>query len=167
MSEIEAGPDLDAAIGALLGLDVLGVAPCSREPECGEWEPTGQWAGSGREGAPRPVYLRHCCCEFAEPEDVRILGHLSFCLAVVPAYSAEIAAAWQVLERVRELGHTEWLLERYSDGYAVIISRPRSGRTCEHPAESCCTCWEWVQRTAETAPEAICRAALAVVGGEP
>ncbi len=163
MRELQAGPELDAAIGKLMGLDVLGVSGCSREPECGEWEPTGHWAESGREGAPRAVYLRRCCCEFARAEDPRTFGHTSFCLGVVPAYSSEIAAAWLVVEKLRSRKVDVMIFQGERREFPSEI-RDRSDDQWE------CALW-WQEngehrettQHADTPAEAICRAALRAV----
>ncbi len=80
----------------------------------------------------------------------------------IPSYSTSIAAAFLVIERMVALGHTKWMVDHDQDGYAAMFSRLRTGMVCEHsPVESCCCCWEWVQESGDTAPLAICRAALA------
>jgi hypothetical protein len=89
----------------------------------------------------------------------------------VPAYSTDIAAAWQVVEKLtRPLANIrdgEWCLDRL--GY----------RCCEHDEDGVHGEWrcsfradkgedaEWVHVTASTAPLAICLAALKACGVEP
>ena len=72
-----------------------------------------------------------------------------------PRYSDEIAAAWQVVEKMREQG---WWVEVRSDYNATV---PLTRTICAFGKGQVCEFAE-----ADTAPEAICLAALAVVGAE-
>jgi hypothetical protein len=87
-----------------------------------------------------------------------------------PAYSTDIAAAWQVVEKITRplanIRNGEWCLDRL--GY----------RCCEHDEDGVHGEWrcsfraykgeddEWVHVTASTAPLAICLAALKACGVE-
>ena len=71
-----------------------------------------------------------------------------------PRYSDEIAAAWQVVEKMRELG---WWPSMYLAGrksWRVYFHGHDPAHLASHAA------------SADTAPEAICLAALAAVGAE-
>jgi hypothetical protein len=73
----------------------------------------------------------------------------------VPHYSTDMTAAWCVVERMRELGWTEHIR-----GY---IGDDRGEHVCTfyNDDQMIDSEWHW----ADTAPEAICAAALAAVGG--
>ncbi len=76
---------------------------------------------------------------------------------VVPSYSTDIAAAWTVVERMRELGW-RMLLENWvssDDAYAAFFHPQDRYRYGNH-----------IGVTDDTAPVAICRAALRAVGVE-
>lgn len=70
-----------------------------------------------------------------------------------PAFSTDIAAAWQVMERMVSRGW--WPLVQLDDHAEKWI--------CQFQDQY----GEGFSDEAKTAPEAICRAALAAIGGEP
>jgi hypothetical protein len=140
VSEMRAGPELDA----LVAEKVMGLVPCS------DWIPGNLGSAGG------PVVRSQCTHAFRTCYPTITNGPAGGC----PKYSTLIALAWQVIERLADIGHTKWEVARDADGYTAMFSRPRPG--CTHSeAESSCGCWEWVQREGETAPLAICLAALA------
>jgi hypothetical protein len=71
----------------------------------------------------------------------------------VPRYSSDIAAAWQVVERMRERG---WLIHIHTlmDGYLVIALETQ-------PSERATQLW------CRNLPQGLCRAALAALAAEP
>jgi len=79
----------------LLHLDVLGEAPCWRDASSGRLEVS--WDEYGDE---HPVYLAHCWCKYAEPEDTLHFGHIAGCLEVVPLYHLDDTLARQALETI-------------------------------------------------------------------
>ncbi len=82
-------------------------------------------------------------------------GQIPFAYFVTERYSTDIAAAWKVVEKMREL---DWrmLLENWvavTDAYAAFF-RPQDRYNYE----------KHIGVTDDTAPLAICRAALAALG---
>lgn len=71
----------------------------------------------------------------------------------VRGYSSDIAAAWTVLERLRELGYTNISVYTEAGGWEVELCRP------DGPSGV-------VGLNSPTAPLAICRAALLALGRE-
>jgi hypothetical protein len=150
---MKVGPELDAEVARALGTEVLGMAPCSHEPECGVLE-----VGDRRNGVhERAVSLDSCCCPDDPAKKARYadgqeyFGHLPWCLKPVPPYSTEIAAAWLVVERIGGRFSLEW--------------GGQHGWYCHMSAKGADGEWRYGDGvTCETAPEAICRAALAAVG---
>ena len=67
--------------------------------------------------------------------------------ADVPKYSTNIAHAWEVVEKMKSLGHALFQLQQWSDGWVA---------TFDHRKPGC----------ADTAPLAICTAALAAQSGD-
>src|SRR4051812_28284759 len=91
---MSAGPAMNAAVAEkLFSLEVVGI--CSNDYDC---------IFSPERGTNlRPVYLAGCCCDLVgdgekegEAEDKVRWGHYSFCLKVVPDYSTDIAAAFEM-----------------------------------------------------------------------
>jgi hypothetical protein len=154
---MKAGPELDAQIAKeVMELDVLGFALCLPEPG----EPSGYGVPFqdivSEHFVERPVYLVDCACEFRWPLDIEYFGHFAGCLGVAPDYSENIAAAWPVVEKLIEilpqgdihiehLNHEEW-------GVSTCYDKDEGG-------------WDGFV-TADTAPLAICLAALKAVGVE-
>lgn len=102
-----------------------------------------------------------CWCKDVEPPDdqddrakydaqMSRFGHLSYCLEAVPWYSTDIAAAWQVVEKLRP---RTFRLEFDTD-YGI---NKRTGWTV-------CINAHCLVQFAATAPRAICLAALKAVG---
>ena len=133
----------------IFGLDILGRARvCYCDGCCFVATP------SENESENDFVYLRECkCAEVAEiekefitehpeiepMEQVKILGHDGMCLEDVPEYSTSIAAAWAIVEKFRLIVHpygVKWLATPYNS-----VS-------------------DWHMLLADTAPLAICLAAI-------
>jgi len=100
----------------------------------------------------RPVYVAHCACDMDErqPGDDDYWGHYAACLEVVPRYPEDIAAAWCVVEKMVPIKYGfnlaiesppgpwgDWEVHFYNGGTHLAF--------------------------ADTAPLAICRAALLAV----
>lgn len=81
----------------------------------------------------------------------RFHGHAALCPEFVPLYSTDIAAAWSVVERMRELG---WRLnlDDFCFRYTALFSNSAGDHASAHGSL--------------TAPYAICLAALRAVGVE-
>ena len=166
---------LDALVAErVMGLQVLGVAACVRNPECGhvlDVLPSYERGGSWSEG--HPVYVSECRCAFYPvthvhyPEHLRHIeleanernkreheadvarwGHSHACLSVVPFYSSSIEAAKKVVEKLRERGvWTQIQTFTHTSQVRVEMGVPSS------------ECQEW----GATMEEAICRCALKAV----
>lgn len=126
--------DLDA----LIAQRVMGLVPCA------DWEVTNFGSAGG------PALLKKC----EHPADTCYptvtTGSIYGTIGGPRRYSADIRAAWQVVERILAIPR-EFRLERLAaPGWRVGTRSARGSRR-----------WAWV--TAETAPEAICRAALELV----
>ena len=164
IDKLEAGWELDALIATKpFGLNVLGNVNVLRDPECccgQHWMiPFDYYADVADHGVDeRPVFLSDCMCEFRDDEDVDYFGHISGCLDVVSPYSTDITAAWKLLTEIvdstgaamelMDYGGPEGDFERYACIF-VKEKRKSSGLT------------EWgAEGWANTAPLAICRAAL-------
>lgn len=111
IDQMQAGRELDALVAEqVMGWPVLGWTTCAYAD--GEWtmHPGDEPSGFMVHAEHAPVYLRTCHCADVDVEDLelveedRIFGHYTFCLDVVPRFSTEIAAAWQVVEKMRSLG---------------------------------------------------------------
>lgn len=141
--------------------------PCGYDPECGTYE-AAMWA-SGKDASwftqRGPVYVPKE--GWWPPRVEAVLGGETEWIAwvrPVPFYSSLIELAWDVVEHLRQQG---WLVcvQELPVGGAVPANKPRAA--CEliwlrcppaHDlARRMCTRL-WVE--ADTAPEAICRAAL-------
>jgi hypothetical protein len=161
LAELVAGREMDAQIHErLFGVPVVGWCTCawvdgerSAHPE--SEDPAG-WSCYAERG---PVFVEHCCCEHAALDETRYFGHVSSCLGVVPPYSTDIAAAWQVVEHftAREYGKVRVSTSYYHGYHAHICWGPGVDGEGSSP--------EGVY--GGTAPEAICRAALAAVSRLP
>ena len=133
----------------IFGLDVLGRARvCYCDGCCFVAQP------SEVEAENDFVYLRECACaeverieqefiaehpEIEPMEKVKILGHDGMCLEDVPEYTTSIAAAWAIVEKFRLIVHpygVKWLATPYNS-----VS-------------------DWHMLLADTAPLAICLAAI-------
>lgn len=94
--------ELNALIAEkVMGLQVLGVTACERDPECGYLEvPYDPIDGRGES---RSIYLRNCRCDNEKrATDTDYFGHFAGCVEVVPDYSLCIADAMLVVEKMRE-----------------------------------------------------------------
>ena len=164
-----AGREMDAFVAEkVMGLQVLGNAHCAC-PE-GDWYICGtQKDYTGDYGTIRPVYLRKCGCDGAKKSNAELVkdnpeladtmkekeiddivhGHISYaCLEVVPEYSTSIAAAWEVAEKLRKSHCCVIVFSDYDFIWEVRLIVPEG----DHKP--------YVVETDETAPGAICRAAL-------
>lgn len=185
MTDEQAGPALDAEVARQkFGVDVLGMAWCRRDPECGEWNVTADHEEDDEGDEQRFVYAATryvptrpgfaCgCLEVREeyltqrsawlaekgfgpddPEEGLVLGHDWTCLNVVEEYSTDIAAAWLVVEQMR------------ASGFSFEMS--------DHDERTHRPVWEVLFRgpiadgwaTEDTPALAICRAALAATRGQ-
>lgn len=136
MSEHEAGRELDALVAErVFGLRVE-ILPA---PEHGH-----------QHGKNVPMEPQSC-----DPPP-GMLGAWAAMYWVIPRYSTDISAAWEVLERMRERG--EWVLNVMADGYEIdnhnAEAIPLKGWTWDD---------EWIAERADTAPLCICRAALKAI----
>lgn len=146
---------LDADVERLVfGREVLGMAACR------PWQDgTGYYVDDEQASRPdhvmRPVYVGPGCyglgrCTSTDPATT-VFGHWAECLEVVPAYSTDLASAWLVVERMRdrwEFRLTRWHEDLDAPEWCALFFDRRLGS-----ADG--------EVYAETAPLAICRAALA------
>lgn len=162
MNTLTAGRELDALVAEkVMGLKVLGLHPCW-DPECGDPQPCPYDAG-----VEHPVYLDHCSCDLdLETELVRVsgwtrfrvgeTGHSYHCISRVPDYSTDIADAWRVIERMIREGQKFWQLDSLGfEGERWRVCFARGGDTDDVR--------QWIPAVADTAPHAICLAALKAV----
>lgn len=197
MTPREAGRDLDALVAEkVMGLQVCAARACAIHVE-GEWsihddrEDAEGWECYAEMA---PVYVRHCCCDIsprdwtevadtdelcAATEDmnrravarrasaIARFGHIGHCLCVVPNYSTDIAAAWEVVEKMRDI-----ITRDYPHGRGGLVIQPY--HSPQYSGHQWCVAnshagyngswgmhW-WV--SAATAPLAICLAALQACG---
>lgn len=139
--------ETDALIAELImGYKVLGYTTCVYAD--GDWtihpdtDPNG-WACHAEYG---PVYLGECYCDIIGEEDLlprsyRFADHSTACLKVVPHYTFNIADAWALMEK--EDFSTLFLTRREKKWVFLKQISP-----------------DVVFVEAETAPLAICKAAL-------
>lgn len=107
--------------------------------------PPGRYAFDGTE-TPEQRINRRRKAEY--DADMARWGHSWHCLTAVPSYATDIAAAWQVVEKMRGDGYTFGLWGGADDD-------PWEADFSDRPID-------WTQ--ARTAPRAICEAALAAIG---
>jgi len=118
---------LDKAVAGLLGLDVLGEAPCRFI--------AGFWSADNyadTELSLHPVYLKYCYCNADEYNDgAQHLGHKSYCLGVVPFYHLDCNLAESALKQVcgerkltplARLEFGKWIVELY-DSHACDVAQ--------------------------------------------
>lgn len=96
-----------------------------------------------------------------EPDD-------NYAIADIPHYSTRIGAAWQVLEKMREMGwqitlHCAESPVRPSD-WAPFVATPFRLEPEPNPDREIAVMHNRNPGVGDTAPEAICRAALKTVG---
>ena len=170
---MNAGRELDALVAEkVMGATLTG--PVGADYIEGEWTVWGAPSGNQRV---EPSCLRHCLCENTDKyyadhpdryrghswESKNVGGHYPPCVMVVPRYSTSIAAAWEVVEKLRAMNST---LELYSPGALV------NDEMGIHAVEWQATFKSWEEPwgphgpsvEAQTAPHAICLAALKAVG---
>lgn len=88
--------DNDLTIAGMLGLKILGEAPCylgycSSDP----WD-----VSYDGQGESQPVYLDHCFCDCPLEGEIVVLGHRASCLKVVPFYHLDTDLAVKTLEQI-------------------------------------------------------------------
>lgn len=151
---MEAGNELDALIAEhIFNLQVLGISPCIETTDKAEvWllNDKVDWGGRAER---LPIYLRECRCAERIPEDEIWNGHISLCVAVVPRYSADIAAAWLVVEKMK-VTHGAWV--EFEDTWRADFQHGMVGSP--HFSKG--------TGSGDTAPLAICRAALKAVAAK-
>lgn len=170
---MSSGREVGRALDAEVAEKVMGLGPILGY--AGAWGECGHDSVSPEPGE-FPVYLESCVCDLcrkqnreslasciseygwgeteiaevkANHESDWIFGHSWQCLAVVRPYSTDIAAAWEVVEKMREDGDLR--IEEYAEGW-LVVSRLSDGRE--------------VDGQATTAPLAICLAALSAATAE-
>ena len=150
-----AGPRLDAWVAEhVMGLTILGDAPVWEDHE----EPVFMHVLSEKFRRPgqrvRSVYVNECCCaQWSQDTRDYLGGHGPTCLVAVAAYSSDLEAAWEVVEKV------------------AVCSDFSLWREAEiHYANGAFDCAKWgaclansPEAFATTAPLAISRAALLAV----
>ena len=145
IDEMPAGREIDALVAEkIMGMTVVGKATCLLAE--------GFVIQSENDGAPvpkwhsvEPVFVEDCICDI-ETDDRKLFGHQIGCLEVVPFFSTDIAAAWQVVEKLAEKT-TDTVDLRQSinpRGWNCVIGNP----------DARLIVW------AETAQMAICKAAV-------
>jgi len=124
-----AGPEIDAAVGRAIGLDVLGIAECQPDPDSGELY-VGRWySRPDLEMETRPIYLADACgcVGWDTHHRHKVFGHDRSCpgLAIVPLYSSDVGAAMTALDTL-----PWWEITRLPGRYLVAIDqldgRPRA-----------------------------------------
>lgn len=155
MTELQAGPELDA----LVAERVMGLQP---GVDFGSWSEhywkrlaNGEIDDFGLESehhnGPMCARCYYAYCEHCQD------GPDQPCAVKPPRYSTEIQYAWRVIERIKEIGdhYCKWDMGQVPDGWSVVVGfkRKANGRM-EHGYGHAAEC-----------PEAICRAALAAIGG--
>jgi len=131
--------ELDDRVAKALGYEVMGWEPSRPDPEAPTWY-VWSWADEKH-----PVYLAHCICDIVDEwdeEEILSCGHYAGCLEVVPFYSTDIAAAWELVEMAAGRGWVVTVRQMRRGKAKVRIGLPFSAE-------------------ASTAPEAICKAFLA------
>lgn len=157
---MKAERELDALVAEkVMGLNILGITSCVHHHF---WYV--QYDGQGQKD--QPVYLRRCVCYIKEVGATIILGHISACLDVVPFYSTDISSAWQVVDKIEELGFILFPLERRTP---LWLRYRWSARfvTSDDPVGLPLLAEEGFIGEGETPAAAICYAALKVVGYDP
>lgn len=167
MSDLQAGPELDAEIARrVFGIDVLGMAPCHHDPDGCDLS-----VGSrdGQDDVMRPVYLVDQLCSCQEsivryPDNQIFFGHVQWCLDPVQPYSTTWDGMGLVVERMRELGACCFSLgNEYIPGAGKIDTWRARFAMGDADAK------DWVSAmnhsrvgtaSAHIAPEAVCLAAL-------
>jgi hypothetical protein len=157
MSETSVGRELDRWLAEhIMGLEVVGRAWAERDGE--------GWLVSDQPslacGQEQWVYVvrtakGECNCVFGHKYKERLFGHTLQCLDVVPPYYEDIAAAWQVVEKMRSLGYGIVMagsVETHAETWRVMFAKQVSD-----------TYEDYFRAVGATAPEAICRAALAAM----
>ena len=154
--KLEAGRELDALIAEkVMSLNVLGVVNGERDPEgCFGHHIMIPFEYCPKDSIETPIYLAHCLCEFREESDIDYFGHTAGCLEVVPWYSTNIAAAWEVVEALNSMKLGWFSLEQFGskgqDEWSALIWVSGGESDCFFA-------------DAETVPLAICRMALKAV----
>ena len=159
--QMEPGPELDALVAEKMGLEVLGKLAVTPSVDCCSGydipynQPLYDLEQSRQGWTVRPVYLRDCACPAGErqPGDDDYWGHYAACLDVVPNYSTDIVAAWEIHERMKNDGL--WI--RFVQALCSVFLYDNTGADLKDIDESL---W-WMMATA--APHQRSRAALLAV----
>ena len=152
VDKLEVGRELDALIAEkVMGLDVLGWAS-------GVCYGGDGWYIQDAEPKTHPAFLEHCFCDIGDYGDSWpvALGHDVGCLGVVRFYSTEIAAAWEVVEKLRGMG-LNIRLHTWGEGWQFACGNVFTDWVIPDDAY-----WS----TAKTIPHAICLSALRALGAE-
>jgi len=157
IEKMPAGPEMDALVAEILGYNVLGITHCWPDHECFGYDVPYElledceisWTEL------RPVYLDHCVCEFAKPDDKRYWEHGAGCLGVVPEYSLEDMYAFDIVD---------WLVEQ---DYRVNVTVSPDGAYCQiyklRDKDFFANLYEAISYgIGETRPLAICRSLLSL-----
>ncbi len=153
----------------VLGRAVLGLAACQSDPECCKCVDLAWAESETRERFERPVMRSESspwvsekgnacgCLDDERFEDGRVLGHIKHCptLEVAPAYSTDISAAMTVVAAMRARG---FLFELQNPPGWLSVVKVEQAWAALFWTEGI---YQW--EMAATAPEAICRAALAAL----
>lgn len=110
---------LDLIIADLLGLEVLGEAPCY--PDYGS--SIGWSVSYDGKGTMQFVYLNRCCCDDPLDSEIKYLGHVASCLGVVPMYHKHDTLARRALEQICDRHGLDLRIRRPPDtkAYEVIL----------------------------------------------
>lgn len=152
---VDAGREMDALVAErVMGLTVVATDwPCGYDPECGHYEashflPAASWhdelgpvVATRPDGWPPRELVRHDPPFDIEPTHGAIVEP-------VPFYSADLADAWCVVEKLRVDHYVE--VSTMDGGWWVLFAA-----NSEESSASA---------SGDTVAEAICRAALAAVG---
>lgn len=152
-------------IDILVAEKVMGIKivaydwPCGFEPECGCYEASGTRPSDPLwKYKPGPVFAEvedtwppKKSMEFLGNNPVEIEVEMALCLHPVPFYSIDIAAAWQVVEKMSERGKIT--IDHFTDRSTSVEMWDRSKKEITDAGEA-------------TAPMAISLAALKSVGVE-
>jgi len=156
-NEVPAGRELDALISEqVMGIPVVCHDwPCGYSPDCGEYEAAmfvlkqdGKYISNSEWNNSRgPVVAEYLDLDYGWPpyEDAGICGGLIAHVEPVPFYSADIAAAWQIVEKLIANGATPQIYFSFGQWWVRLSGLGAAVGS-------------------ETLPLAICRAALEAAG---
>lgn len=135
MNAIKPSRELDKIIAVeVMGLEVVGEDTVAYYGGEGMIVPGTDPASHSEYAAVEPLYLKKCHCEWMTESDKadgriceedRICGHYTACLSVVPRYSEDIAAAWQVVTKLMEGNFMVSVNQSHESGYWVHVYPPQ------------------------------------------